>query len=79
MTEREILLKKLSSVEFAMYELRLFQDTHPDSKEAAEKIAKLELEFVPLREKYEQTYGPLYSRDATSPVQWIKGPWPWEV
>ncbi|MGN1131670.1 MAG: spore coat protein CotJB, partial [Ruminococcus sp.] len=34
MTERDILLKKLSSVSFAMFELRLFLDTHPDSTEA---------------------------------------------
>lgn len=79
MTERDILLKKLSSVAFAMFELRLFQDTHPDSAEAEAKLEELERKYMPLKEKYEENYGPLMSKNASSPVQWIKGPWPWEV
>ena len=38
MTERDILIKKLASVSFAMFELRLFLDTHPDSTEAMAKF-----------------------------------------
>ena len=79
MTERDILLKKLSSVSFAMFELRLFLDTHPDSTEAMAKFDELYNIYRPLREKYEAEYGPLTSKDSPSPVQWIKGPWPWEV
>ena len=79
MTERDILLKKLSSLSFAMFELRLFLDTHPDSTEAMAKFDELDNIYRPLREKYEEEYGPLSSKDAPSPVQWIKGPWPWEV
>lgn len=79
MTERDILLKKLSSVSFAMFELRLFLDTHPDSTEAMAKFDELDNIYRQLREKYEAEYGPLTSKDSPSPVQWIKGPWPWEV
>ena len=39
-----------------------------------------EIEYTKyLKEKFEDEYGPLLSKDADSPVQWIKGPWPWEV
>ena len=79
MTERDILLKKLSSVAFAMFEIRLFLDTHPDSTDAMAKFDDLNDKYVKLKEKYEDEYGPLLSKDADSPVQWIKGPWPWEV
>lgn len=79
MTERDILLKKLSSVAFALFEIRLFLDTHPDSTEAMAKFDELDSTYKKLREKFEAEYGPLMSKDAASPVQWIKGPWPWEV
>lgn len=79
MTERDILLKKLSSVAFAMFEIRLFLDTHPDSTDAMAKFDDLNDKYVKQKEKFEDEYGPLLSKDADSPVQWIKGPWPWEV
>lgn len=79
MTGRDILLKKLSSVAFAMHELRLFLDTHPDSVEAMAKMDDLNDTYQQLKTKYFDEYGPLFSKDASSPVQWIKGPWPWEV
>lgn len=79
MTERDILLKKLSSVAFAMFEIRLFLDTHPDSTEAKGRLDSMEETYMQLRTQFEEMYGPLMSRDAETPVQWIKGPWPWEV
>lgn len=79
MTERDILLKKLSSIAFAMLEIRLFLDTHPDSTEAMAKFDELNNKYLPLKTKYEDEYGPLLSRNSPSSVQWIKGPWPWEV
>lgn len=79
MTEKDILCKKLSSVAFAMFELRLFQNTHPDSVEAAAKLRELEEEYKKLKKQYEKKIGPLFSKDAATPVEWIKGPWPWEV
>ena len=42
-------------------------------------LAVPEMLYVKLKEKFEDEYGPLLSKDADSPVQWIKGPWPWEV
>ena len=54
-------------------------DTHPDSTDAMAKFDDLNDKYVKLKEKFEDEYGPLLSKDADSPVQWIKGPWPWEV
>ena len=53
MTERDILLKKLSSVAFAMFEIRLFLDTHPDSTDAMAKFDDLNDKYVKLKEKFE--------------------------
>ena len=79
MTEREKQMKTLSCMAFSMYELRLFLDTHPDSKTAASKLSELEKTYLPLRKKFEDKFGPLKASDAESAVDWIKGPWPWEV
>ncbi len=79
MTDRDILLKKLSSVAFAMFEIRLFLDTHPDATEAIAKLDSLNDTYMQLRAKFEEKYGPLMSKNAKTPVEWIKGPWPWEV
>lgn len=79
MTEGDILIKKLSSIAFAMFEIRLFLDTHPDSIEAKAKLDSLKNTYNKLREQYESEFMPLMSKNANSPVEWIKGPWPWEV
>ena len=44
-----------------------------------QELMKVNDKYVKLKEKFEDEYGPLMSKDADSPVQWIKGPWPWEV
>ncbi|MBQ9674218.1 MAG: spore coat protein CotJB [Ruminococcus sp.] len=79
MSERDIQLKKLSCIAFSMHDLRLFLDTHPDSTEAMEKLNDLEKIFKPLKEKFEKKFGPLKISNADNAVEWIKGPWPWEV
>ena len=56
MTDRDILLKKLSSVAFAMFEIRLFLDTHPDATEAIAKLDSLNDTYMQLRAKFEEKY-----------------------
>ena len=57
------LFLKLSSAQFAMWELHVFLDTHPNNKEA-----------YALKEKY----GPL-TINTDTPNAWLKDPWPWDL
>lgn len=79
MTEREILLKKISTYQFAVFDLQLFLDTHPHDKKILEKMRGYKEELIPLVADYEKKYGPLTKNVSNSNHwRWIKSPWPWE-
>ena len=79
MTSKEILLKKISTYAFAIYEYRLFLDTHPKDEATIAKIAECEERLRPLRLEYEEKYGPLrMSNDNKKKWTWVNDPWPWE-
>lgn len=79
MTEQEILLRKISTYEFAMLDLQIFLDTHPHDKKTLEKVEEYKKMLAPLVEQYEKKYGPLTKRaDTGNHWNWIKNPWPWD-
>lgn len=79
MTEREILLRKISAADFALVDLHLFLDTHPNNSDIAKKIAEYEQKSLRLRETFEQQYGPLTPlNDDGNRWHWISAPWPWD-
>ena len=79
MTKREMLLKKISTAQFAALDTQLFLDTHPGDEESVEKMKKYRDMAKPLIKEYEQKYGPLTkNRNDANAWNWIKGPWPWE-
>lgn len=79
MTEREIMLKKLSSYQFMIDDLRLYLDTHSNDESAIKKIDELSAEYLPLKEKFEKKYGALtVNENSMNRWCWIKAPWPWE-
>ena len=79
MTEREILLKKISTYQFAVFDLQLFLDTHPNDKKTLEKMYEYKNAVKPLIKEYEEKYGPLTkSMTSSNNWSWIMGPWPWE-
>lgn len=79
MTEREILLKKISTYQFAVLDLQLFLDTHPNDKSIIEKMREYKDALKPLVADFEKKYGPLTkSRSNANHWNWIKSPWPWE-
>ena len=80
MTEREILLKKISNYQFAALDIQLFLDTHPRDTKMVEKMREYLKAAEPLIAEYEKKYGPLKkSMTDTNRWRWIKGPWPWET
>ena len=79
MTKREALIKKISTYQFAAYDLQLYLDTHPDDEAATEQMQRYLKMAAPLVEQYEKQYGALTPKDgAVNNRDWIKAPWPWE-
>ena len=80
METRKCLLKKIMELDFTLYDLALYLDTHPFDVDAMYCYRDLKKEAIEARNKYEDKYGPLTMDDATSECEWkwIKNPWPWE-
>lgn len=78
MSNREKLLRNLSSAQFAVWELHLYLDTHPSDMQAASMLAQYEKKCTALMAEYEENYGPLTPKFAQG-VEWLKNPWPWET
>ncbi len=81
MNEKEQLLKKVQSLEFALVELGLFLDSHPDCSKALADHKRLKAEHDCLVGEYEQHFGPLTAGSGgnTDYWDWVVTPWPWEV
>lgn len=79
MINREELLKNIASYDFAIVELHLFLDTHPNDTKAAAKLDEYIIKSKNLKREYENNYGPLNSmhKDANR-WAWISNPWPWD-
>lgn len=86
MNEREAMLRRLSSLSFAMWELHIFLDTHNCDKEAMRKLEAYDIKYKALLKEYECRFGPLIlnisdandSAAGSSCWAWTQGPWPWE-
>lgn len=79
MTEREILIKKISTYSFAAYDLHLYLNTHPNDPTIERKRAEYLDKARGLIKEYEERFGPLTPAETDSDSwAWIQGPWPWE-
>ncbi|MEE3334271.1 MAG: spore coat protein CotJB [Ruminococcus sp.] len=78
MTERDIMIKKLSSYQFAAADLKLYLDTHPNDSETLQKLSEFSEKYMKEKEKFEKLYGPLTSGSDSNKWIWINSPWPWE-
>ena len=73
---KDKLLKRVSALGFAMYELRLFLDTHPDNQDALEMLKSYKKKYEAVKAEYEKEFGPLTLNGYNSD-EWLKAPWPW--
>lgn len=77
---REQLMCIITEASFALDDVKLFLDTHPNDAEALEYYQMYrEIRNEAMRE-YRDCYGPISAYDVeTSNVwTWIDEPWPWE-
>lgn len=76
------MMRKIQEVDFAIIDLNLFLDTHPDCAEALELFTKLTATSKSLKNDYQAKYGPLYVTKSSNnvPFDWVEkcSKWPWE-
>ena len=75
---REEMLKKIKCLQFAIIELALYLDTHPDDEKALCLHNRYSKEFKELKDKYQKVYGPLTINYPCNKWRWLEEPWPWE-
>lgn len=75
---REKALLKLSSIQFAMWEMRVYLDTHLDNTEAQKLYEKYKMQFEKAKAEFETEFGPI-TLSSNNSDEWLKDPWPWDV
>lgn len=80
MTERERLMRRIASYDFAIVELHIYLDTHPNDRSAEAKLNEYLEKSELLRKEYTSKFGPLRANDTTTNSwAWISNPWPWDI
>ena len=79
----EELFRYICELEFALTDLNLYLDTHPDNAEALEMFTKLAATLKSLKADYARKFAPITSMDVKNetPFEWVspKHKWPWQA
>ena len=71
---REQMLLRVSAAQFAMWETRMYMDTHLDNAEARKLYEKYHRQFEELKAEFEAKFGPITLGENNSD-EWLKDPW----
>ncbi len=78
-TNEEALLLKLSQMEFALNDLSLYLDLHPNDMAVFNKFMEYTNEYKRYLNEFEKTYRPLcLSSINKDSYEYYKNPWPWD-
>lgn len=72
---REEMMKQIKCYQFAIIELALYLDTHPDDNKALCLHKKYSREWKDLTDKYQKVYGPLTINFPCNKWRWLEEPW----
>lgn len=75
---REEMLHQIKCYNFAVIELGLYLDTHPDDERALCLHNNYCKTLKELKDKYQKVYGPLSIYYPCNKWRWLEEPWPWE-
>lgn len=78
--QAEALMKRINETSFAMDDVILYLDTHPEDRNALNFYHQVKAMRQEARNAYESQFGPL-TPDAvqnTAQWNWLSGRWPWE-
>ncbi|MDE6035377.1 MAG: spore coat protein CotJB [Ruminococcus sp.] len=80
MNERQQLYNKIQKYSFAIKELNLYLDTHPDCRRALTLFNKYNGLLKSAEEEYARRFGPVNPTQTNDSQHWswIDEPWPWE-
>lgn len=73
--EREEMLMKIRELNFAVIELGLYLNTHPEDQRALCLHRKYTRELKDLMDKYQKVYGPLSIYFPCNKWRWLEEPW----
>ncbi|MCI8348545.1 MAG: spore coat protein CotJB [Firmicutes bacterium] len=78
---REQLMRQIQQAGFALVDLNLFLDSHPQNQMALDYFTDVQKQYTQLQAEYEMMYGPLMAFDTNTEQgwTWIQAPWPWEL
>ena len=76
--QRREMMNQIRSLDFAVIELALYLDTHPDDEKALCLHRKYVKKVKDLKDKYQKVYGPLTIHYPCNKWRWLEEPWPWE-
>ena len=77
-SNREEMLHKIKCLKFAITDLALYLDTHPDDEKALCLHNKYCKQLRALTDQYQKMYGPLSIECPCNKWRWLEEPWPWE-
>ncbi len=80
MNQREKMLKELQEYSFALTEVNLFLDSHPNDQNALDYYHQNRVAYQHALSEYESQFGPMTITgvECTNAWTWVDTPWPWE-
>lgn len=77
---RSELMQCIRKYDFALYDLMLYLDTHPDCREARNLFADYRSKRAEAVREYVKRFGPIKAiqTDPSRRWNWGEGPYPWE-
>ena len=75
---RREMMEHIRCLDFAINELALYLDTHPDDQKALCLHRKYAKEAKECKDKYQKVFGPLTINYPCNKWRWLEEPWPWE-
>ncbi|MGD9566854.1 MAG: spore coat protein CotJB [Sedimentibacter sp.] len=78
--EEQSMLLDIQKLEFAIYDLALYLDTHPNDPVALYRHKMLADQLMQLRHAYEAQFGimSIMGHELGDTWRYIDGPWPWD-
>lgn len=77
-TVREDMIMQIRALNFAIIELALYLNTHPNDQRALCLHREYCRRLKDLKDKYQRVYGPLTIYYPCNKWRWLEDPWPWE-
>lgn len=80
MNQQQRMMRQLSSMKFAAWELHIFLDTHPETVKRPKSWKNTERKSLNSPANMKMLLGQFNeTSNQASRWAWISGPWPWEV